>query len=129
ILLYLLIGGYYNEKKNSRVFLAASLIASVLGGCAKGNEAGSPAAATPQVQDQETSEPAQTTAPGESSASGTSQSGADTSKDTSNPTELPNLPDLTGHTLMIYCGAGMTKPFQEIADPFKNAPGCEVNAT
>ena len=100
------------KKRTVAFFLAASLIASVLGGCAKGNEAGSPAAATPQVQDQETAEPAQTTAPGESSASGTSQSGADTSKDTSNPAKLPNLPDLTGHTLMIYCGAGMTKPFQ-----------------
>ena len=117
------------KKRTVAFFLAASLIASVLGGCAKGNEAGSPAAATPQVQDQETAEPAQTTAPGDSSASGTSQSGADTSKDTSNPAELPNLPDLTGHTLMIYCGAGMAAPFQEIADAFKDATGCQVNAT
>ena len=38
-------------------------------------------------------------------------------------------PDLTGHTLMIYCGAGMTKPFQEIADSFKAATGCEMNVT
>ena len=38
-------------------------------------------------------------------------------------------PDLTGHTLMIYCGAGMTKPFQEIADSFKSATGCEMNVT
>ncbi len=37
--------------------------------------------------------------------------------------------DLTGHTLMIYCGAGMTKPFQEIADSFKAATGCEMNVT
>ena len=35
-----------------------------------------------------------------------------------------DTPDLTGHTLMIYCGAGMTKPFQEIADSFKAATGC-----
>ena len=34
-----------------------------------------------------------------------------------------DTPDLTGHTLMIYCGAGMTKPFQEIADSFKAATG------
>ncbi|MFQ7877270.1 substrate-binding domain-containing protein, partial [Enterocloster sp.] len=40
-----------------------------------------------------------------------------------------NTPDLTGHTLMIYCGAGMTKPFQEIADSFKAATGCEMNVT
>ena len=38
-------------------------------------------------------------------------------------------PDLTGHTLMIYCGAGMTKPFQEIADSFKAATSCEMNVT
>lgn len=41
----------------------------------------------------------------------------------------PDTPDLTGHTLMIYCGAGMTKPFQEIADSFKAATGCEMNVT
>ncbi len=37
--------------------------------------------------------------------------------------------ELTGHTLMIYCGAGMTKPFQEIADSFKEATSCEMNVT
>ena len=41
----------------------------------------------------------------------------------------PDTPDLTGHTLMIYCGAGMTMPFQEIADSFKAATGCEMNVT
>ena len=40
-----------------------------------------------------------------------------------------DTPDLTGHTLMIYCGAGMTKPFQEIADSFKAATSCEMNVT
>lgn len=30
---------------------------------------------------------------------------------------------------MIYCGAGMTKPFQEIADSFKAATSCEMNVT
>ena len=37
--------------------------------------------------------------------------------------------DLTGHTLMIYCGAGMTKPFQEIADSFQEKTGCEMNVS
>lgn len=37
--------------------------------------------------------------------------------------------DLTGQTLNIYCGAGMTNPFQEIADSFKAETGCEVNVT
>lgn len=39
------------------------------------------------------------------------------------------LPDLSGHTLSIYCGAGMTKPFQEIADAFKAASNCEMEIT
>ena len=34
--------------------------------------------------------------------------------------------DLTGHSLMIYCGAGMKKPFQEIADTFMKDTGCDV---
>ena len=36
---------------------------------------------------------------------------------------------LAGHTLQIYCGAGMTKPFQEIADAFKAETGCEMAVT
>ncbi len=32
-------------------------------------------------------------------------------------------------TLSVYCGAGMQKPFQEIADAFKAKTGCEVNVT
>lgn len=36
---------------------------------------------------------------------------------------------LSGHTLFIYCGAGMTKPFQEIADAFKAETGCEMQVT
>lgn len=38
-------------------------------------------------------------------------------------------PDLTGHTLNIYCGAGMTKPFQEIADAFQNQTSCKMEVT
>lgn len=33
---------------------------------------------------------------------------------------------LTEHSLFIYCGAGMKKPFQEIADEFQRETGCEV---
>lgn len=36
---------------------------------------------------------------------------------------------LSGHSLMIYCGAGMQQPFQEIADAFNAESGCEVNVT
>lgn len=37
--------------------------------------------------------------------------------------------DLSGHTLLIYCGAGMTKPFQEISEVFQEKSGCEMNVT
>ncbi|MFA9462660.1 MAG: molybdate ABC transporter substrate-binding protein [Velocimicrobium sp.] len=37
--------------------------------------------------------------------------------------------DLSGHSLMIYCGAGMTEPFQKIADEFMQETKCEVNVT
>lgn len=37
--------------------------------------------------------------------------------------------DLAGHSLMIYCGAGMTDPFEEIAKAFGEETGCEMNVT
>lgn len=36
---------------------------------------------------------------------------------------------LEGASLDIYCGAGMTDPFQEIADAFKVETGCTMNVT
>ena len=36
---------------------------------------------------------------------------------------------LDGKTLDVYCGAGMTDPFQEIADAFQAETGCTVNVT
>ena len=36
---------------------------------------------------------------------------------------------LEGKTLNIYCGAGMTDPFQKIADEFKTETGCEMVIT
>lgn len=37
--------------------------------------------------------------------------------------------DLSGHTLKIFCGAGMTDPFQEIADVFKAETNCDIEIT
>lgn len=37
--------------------------------------------------------------------------------------------ELKGHSMMIYCGAGMQKPFQEIADVFQETTKCEMNIT
>lgn len=48
---------------------------------------------------------------------------ADTSQDVSKETTA----DLNGQTLLIYCGAGMQKPFEEIANKFHDETGCEMN--
>lgn len=37
--------------------------------------------------------------------------------------------NLEGQQLNIYCGAGMTEPFQKIADLFTEQTGCEMNVT
>ena len=36
---------------------------------------------------------------------------------------------LYDHSLMIYCGAGMTKPFEEITTAFKEETGCDLAVT
>ncbi len=36
---------------------------------------------------------------------------------------------LSGTTLHIYCGAGMTDPFQEIANAFQDQTGCQMDIT
>ena len=43
--------------------------------------------------------------------------------------KTPDTVDLNRQTLMVYCGAGMQKPFQEIADAFQADTGCEMNVT
>ena len=37
--------------------------------------------------------------------------------------------NLTGQVLRVYCGAGMQKPFQKIADAFREKTGCDVQVT
>ncbi len=46
-----------------------------------------------------------------------------------NEEEETGLEDLAGHSLMIYCGAGMADPFAEIAEAFREETGCEMNVT
>lgn len=45
------------------------------------------------------------------------------------PAPATAYPDLAGKTLMIYCGAGMTKPFTEIAAAFEQETGCAMEVT
>lgn len=58
---------------------------------------------------------------------GCGQEKVDEGKDA--PVKEEQTVDLEGHKLMIYCGAGMTKPFQEIADSFEEKTKCEMNVT
>ena len=37
--------------------------------------------------------------------------------------------DLEGHSLLIFCGAGMKNPFEKIAEQFEEQTGCEVQVT
>lgn len=73
-----------------------------------------------------------TTSSTNTSASNTNTVSSETESlsSTQSPTTLSgSSTSLTGHTLMIYCGAGMAKPFQKIADTFSNSTGCKVNVT
>lgn len=47
---------------------------------------------------------------------------------TGNSAEKPVLP-LADKVLFVYCGAGMTKPFAEIAEAFQNETGADVEVT
>lgn len=53
--------------------------------------------------------------------------GTDEPQESSEPDSVSE--DLSGHTLKVFCGAGMTKPFQEIADAFKSATNCDIEIT
>lgn len=45
------------------------------------------------------------------------------------PAESTEWTDLTGKTLMVYCGAAMKEPVTQITEDFKKATGCEVEVT
>lgn len=106
------------KKKNFAVLLAASLAVSMLWGCSREEEAVTPPDSN-ELQTADAVGQADQTAAPDSTAAQTEAAGD----------YIAQIPDLTGHTLMIYCGAGMTNPFQEIADTFKEATGCEMNVT
>ena len=91
-------------KRNLTLFCSLLLALALLAGC-------TPAA------------PAETTP-----AAGTTPAGAETAPAAADETgEL--LPDLNGHTLLIFCGAGMKDPFAELAQTFQDGTGCTVEVT
>ncbi len=90
-------------------FLSLLLFAAIcmsLAAC--GTQAGTPA---PSAAPAEASAPAKTEAPEQTE------------------TEEAEKLSLEEQSLLIYCGAGMQKPFQEIAEAFRAESGCEVNVT
>lgn len=64
-------------------------------------------------------------------SSSNSNSGSDSSDSSSASSEPVGAAtaDLSGKQLNIYCGAGMTEPFKEIAQKFQDETGCTMNVT
>ncbi|MGN1031957.1 MAG: molybdate ABC transporter substrate-binding protein [Intestinibacter sp.] len=61
------------------------------------------------------------------SSNSTSSSSNSSSSDASSTKEAEL--SLDGKDLKVYCGAGMTKPFEEIANAFKEKTGCNIEVT
>lgn len=64
-----------------------------------------------------------------STAESTATSAAASQAVSSQAASAETAQDLTGQNLMIYCGAGMQQPFEEIAAAFSEETGCEMNVT
>ena len=64
-----------------------------------------------------------------STAESTATSAAASQAVSSQAVSVEAAQDLTGQNLMIYCGAGMQQPFEEIAAAFSEETGCEMNVT
>lgn len=54
---------------------------------------------------------------------------SNSSPNSSAQSNAPATKSLEGASLDIYCGAGMTDPFQEISDAFADETGCAMNVT
>ena len=63
------------------------------------------------------------------SASSASQASSTSSASASSAASSTSAASLDGAQLNIYCGAGMTDPFQEIADAFEDETKCAMNIT
>ncbi|WP_242996493.1 molybdate ABC transporter substrate-binding protein [Lacrimispora amygdalina] len=106
-------------KKTCTVAVLVMLISLGLGGCGKSVSSSVPESekqteTVRETKTEEKSEPETTKTAAQTTAQAASEAGKT---------------DLNGHTLSVYCGAGMTKPFQKIADTFKEQTGCEMEIT
>lgn len=96
------------KKRMLGIFLTAFLGIALFAGCGSSQQPEGSMAAQEATDEQQMASSAET----EASVS-----------------EETALPDLSGQTLMIYCGAGMQQPFQEIADAFQAETNCEMNVS
>ena len=98
-----------NRKPVCMLFSAVVLALSLLAGCASPSPAQTSQGSTPPASQapSDQSTPPASTAPegGDATAS------------------------LEGHTLLVFCGAGMKDPFEEIAQAFQAETGCKVEVT
>lgn len=106
-------------KKVLSLFTAL-LTAAALTACSS-----QPAAQTPAESTAAESLPVSGQTAGESGAAKTGSEADETGGDSKSPETV----SLDGRTLNIFCGAGMTKPFQKIADAFQAETGCEMAIT
>ncbi len=53
-------------------------------------------------------------------------SGCGSSEESTAADPNASVPSLSGKTLQVFCGAGMTKPFTEIAQAFQDETGCTM---
>lgn len=65
----------------------------------------------------------------ETEASTAAETVAETETQKQTEAETEAKAELSGESLQIYCGAGMQKPFQEIAELFQQTTECEMNVT
>ena len=64
-----------------------------------------------------------------SASSSVASASASASASAASASASASAASLTGSQLNIYCGAGMTDPFTEIAEAFEKATGCKMNIT
>lgn len=104
-------GGNFMKKNALKITLGALLAAAVVSGCSTQNSTPTEAVSTAS-ETEAASEEASSEAPEKASEEAENEAVS-----------------LDGQSLLIYCGAGMTEPFQEIADAFSQETGCEMNVT
>ena len=115
------------SKKFVALFLTVVMGAGLLTGCGSTTTSGTDSTGDEAAVSESATEEGAATE-GTEAAEGTT-SDATAADETAGTEATATAADLTGQTLMIYCGAGMQKPFAEIAAAFEEQTGCAMNVT